>query len=233
MAQINSYGLLIRLVPYLLGHGFSGFRPFSDVVKAYDRLELWDVAWHSTVQNPWLGIGPQHFITFMERGPGSPHNIFLQWLSEWGVIATLCIVLTLSWGALSFLRGLRVRLNEGKLSLQQQCIQISVLWACVSAMVHAQISGILITPMSQLLMVLVVGYCLSVHNKEGKKGESYVKSSNAFEQVVYCLMNVMILFLSLAFYMIFYWEFIEGGYPISLDGESMAPRFWQNGAFHL
>lgn len=227
------YVVLIWLIPYVLEHGFNGFRPLTDTLKTYDRLELWSTAWALTVQNPLFGVGPQQFILSTGKGPGSPHNMVFQWLSEWGVVATLCLITALLWGGISFLIGLRKRLDKKQLTQQATYVQISALWACCSAVLHAQISGVLITPMSQLMMVLVVGYCLHAHNKESVETGARVSDYSVVARTVSGLWVSLLILLSMSFFIIFYGEFIQGGYPISIPFEPMAPRFWQNGAFQL
>ncbi len=230
MVGLIAYTVFIWLIPYLLGHGVNGFRPLSAALKTYDRVELWITAWQLALDNPLFGVGPQHFILSSDNGLGSPHNIVLQWLSEWGTLATLCFVIVMLWGGVSYLMRLKKRLERGSLSGQQTYIQISAFWAILSAVLHAQISGVFITPVSQMMMLLVVGYCLYAHDKDRVKVIAEVKD---YELSVSKLLASMLILLSITFFSIFYVEFIQGTYPVSIPFESMAPRFWQNGAFHL
>ncbi|WP_257252840.1 MULTISPECIES: O-antigen ligase [unclassified Endozoicomonas] len=225
-----AYWILIWLIPFFLGNGLDGFRPLSSALKTYDRVELWISAWQLTLQNPMLGVGPQQFILSSGNGLGSPHNVVLQWLSEWGTLATLCFVILLLWGSVSYLVGLKKRLDGGQISGRKAYIQISALWAISSAALHAQISGVLITPMSQMMMVLVVGYCLHAHVNDRLMASAQVKGC---ELIISKLLVLTLIVLSMIFFIIFYVEFIQGTYPVSIPFESMTPRFWQNGAFHL
>lgn len=221
------YIILIQLVPLMLGNtaGFEFDRFILENSTSSGRIELWKVTLQSIQENPIFGIGPQHFITLVGAGPGSPHNIILQWTSEWGIPSAICLIILTVWGGLSYLRGLQHRVHSGVLSYKQQLIQISAFTALLSASIHAQVSGVFITPMSQMLMVLVVGYCLNVHFK-------YRENKKSVPSWIVSILFILLVFFSLAYFSILYWEYFAGNYSTALFDQPNAPRFWKNGAFH-
>nr|WP_306801341.1 O-antigen ligase family protein [Endozoicomonas sp. ONNA1] len=217
------YILLVQIVPSLFGSS-SNF-DFERFVVANStssgRVELWKIALKSIQDNPVFGVGPQHFITLV-GSPGSPHNIILQWATELGIPAAICLIILIIWGGNSYLRGLIYRVHSGLLTSHQQLVQISAFTALLSASIHSQVSGVFISPMSQMLMILVVGFCMGVHSKNLT---SRVSVSKWF-------VIIFLLLFSLAYIAIFYWEYFSGNYPTTLEFQSNAPRFWRNGAFH-
>ncbi len=95
------------------------------------RVDLWDVAWRMSEDHPWLGVGTNNFRAESPnyvRQPGSPndiylitenphvvHNIYLQQLTETGIIglvlllALLTAVLRTTWRAIARLETQGVR----------------------------------------------------------------------------------------------------------------------------
>ncbi|WP_422132555.1 O-antigen ligase family protein [Endozoicomonas sp. ALD040] len=217
------YILLVQIVPSVFGitSNFDFERFVVANSTSSGRVELWKIALDSIQDNPFFGIGPQHFITLV-GSPGSPHNIILQWASEWGVPAAICLIILIIWGGMSYLRGLIYRVDTGLLSSHQQLLQISAFTALLSAGIHSQVSGVFISPMSQMLMILVLGFCMGVHSKDLISRETVSK----------WFVIILLLLFSSAYFAILYWEYFAGNYPTTLEFQPNAPRFWRNGAFH-
>lgn len=63
------------------------------------RISLWAGTWHTFLTHPWFGLGaganrwalPPEFFPHVQ-----PHNIVLQFLINWGVIATICALALLA-----------------------------------------------------------------------------------------------------------------------------------------
>jgi O-antigen ligase len=81
------------------------------------RLTLWRNAWSIFVDTPWLGCGAgnypwRSFELASLTPPGQlalpaehAHNLILQWLAEYGLIATLAVVAVLAWWLRDALRA--------------------------------------------------------------------------------------------------------------------------------
>ena len=232
MIGLLIYLLLVQCIPAILGHGFdvNAFRELGSGISSLDRLQLWKKALEVFSDHPWFGNGPQHYILKV-NGPGSPHNHILQWLSEWGAVATACFLGAVFIVVFNFFNLLnKAVLNKSEpLSVsdkENRLITICLLMGIASAFFHSQISGVFITPMSQMLMVLVFGISLARFKRKQKKQKFQNKwLTNTFYGGIF--------FLGVSYFAIFYWEFLAENYPVALFMESAAPRFWQNGAFPL
>ncbi len=220
-----AYLLLIQLVPLLLGHGLSD----ESILHRLDsgssgRLHLWQVALDAFIKSPWLGIGPQHYIT-QGTGIGSPHNIILQWLSEWGGPAALLMIGLSVYGGVRYLLGVRQRIASETVSDHSALVQVAVFMSLLTSGLYAQLSGVFITPLSQVLLVVIVGSAISFHNQE----VGVVRAPLHWLEKI--LWAVLLLFLLVTFYWVFYKEFYLGEYDLYLLWEMNAPRFWLNGDF--
>jgi hypothetical protein len=117
------------------------------------RTWLWKQSLEYAKENPVWGIGPMNFACLgPERRVGSPHNLAMQVVSEWGIPA---LGLLLGLGALlalqlyHFLRECRDREQSGA--------AVSALLACgvLAALMLCAVDGVFITPASQLSASLV------------------------------------------------------------------------------
>ena len=222
------YFVLIQLIPFSLGYGFdlSAAKRLSSDSSSLHRLELWRLSLEVFGNHPWFGNGPQHFILQTGKGPGSPHNLIFQWLSEWGGIATTAFLGGASFCILKILNGFNKITLLFNVEDENPLIKICLLMGSASAFFHSQVSGVFVTPMSQLVMMLVLGITLG-YLKQDKKNKYFEKKwlTNALYGSIF--------FLGVSYFAIFYWEFLAEQYPVALFMESAAPRFWQNGAFPL
>ncbi|RMH69330.1 MAG: O-antigen ligase domain-containing protein [Bacteroidetes bacterium] len=154
-------GLVLYVLLYaLLGdNGYSLFE--RNLARDSGRLYFWREALRLTADQPWLGVGPMHYahwghgITFAH-----PHNAVMQWLSEWGVPATLIAVGLIGWGMLAWLRHARYAVRHRP---EERGITIALTWALAAGAAHALLSGIVVMPVSQMLMVVVVGWALGCY----------------------------------------------------------------------
>src|SRR5690554_392191 len=123
------------------------------------RLEIWGEAWQHFLQHPWLGNGPGAFACFTSELVASPHNLLFLLLSEWGVFVTLlCFALALLMFA-ALVRHLRIG----------QCkkpLELSLFAILVVTVVASMMQGMILSPLSQMLIVLVFGWSLSVFSKQ-------------------------------------------------------------------
>lgn len=54
---------------------------------SYDRLDIWEATWASLKDNLFFGLGPQGYFFMQTHDQGvQPHNVFMQFLVEWGVV---------------------------------------------------------------------------------------------------------------------------------------------------
>jgi|GEM_PF-2074850 len=119
------------------------------------RLELWGAAWQAIKSNPIWGLGPMHMANVNGINPiTSPHNIYLLWMVEWGVPAFLV-------GGFIALKNFYRWIQSALLnpSVQKVALTISI----IAGIVHSGVSGLLITPLSQLLFALLLGWSIGIY----------------------------------------------------------------------
>lgn len=112
------------------------------------RLDLWLKALNTWLEHPILGVGGNHFLLQQPYTViAHPHNIWLKFLSEWGISACLLF-------ALIFLLYIQVKHKISN-------IPPILLAGTVAIFVNSIISGSLFYPVSQITSLCVLAYTLS------------------------------------------------------------------------
>lgn len=117
------------------------------------RWPLWEEAWQTFLQHPLFGAGPFSFAvdppTFYAA---HPHNATLQVMAEGGLL----VLLAASVAAGLLARGLFLTTRSGDRR------GLAYTGALIAAAVHAQVSGIIVMPISQLVGATIVGLALGL-----------------------------------------------------------------------
>ncbi|WP_422010682.1 O-antigen ligase family protein [Roseateles sp.] len=122
--------------------------PFARAAEAgqdHSRLKLWSYATDRILSSPWLGAGPMQLATISQAPATHPHNIYLQWASEYGVPAAVLASLLMLTPAALLLKQAKVSLEASDRARCQALAAISI-----AVMVDATVSGNLVLPVSQL-----------------------------------------------------------------------------------
>ncbi len=148
------YGALYLALPRLLGASWGeSAAPLTDVASGQERLVLWQAALGAIQQSPWFGIGPMHFAALHMPMGAHPHNIYLQWMAEYGLPAGLAMSATLFWVLYRIARRLRDERDTPVLA--------TAAWtACMSAAIDGLFSGNFVMPLSQCWIALAFGLML-------------------------------------------------------------------------
>lgn len=115
--------------------------------------------------SPWLGVGGRHFGCFLKedyrvdysRANGDaahPHNAILQLAVEWGIGLAVVVLAATAWLLFGLIRTLRA--SATRLEAADQAL----LGALLALGGHAMVAGVLNGPVSQMLLVLLVGWSL-------------------------------------------------------------------------
>ncbi len=160
MAGALLFCVMFVCVPLLLDQGASVENRLSNLATLSGRHELWRLAWIQIAAHPWLGIGPMHFATIHNDFGAHPHNALLQLAAEWGIPATLGLVLPAVAGLLVLLADLRRPAVSHNFLLV--CLTASLLAAGVQSMVD----GVIVIPYTQVWLVLISGWALGVHFRD-------------------------------------------------------------------
>jgi O-antigen ligase len=95
---LASFGIAVPLSLIYIPSNFWGFWRILDGLTphagyATGRLSLWLTALKGIVASPWIGHGEDQFHYAITRQPWNhPHNSVLQFLYQWGIIGTSCVL---------------------------------------------------------------------------------------------------------------------------------------------
>ncbi|MCD6184683.1 MAG: O-antigen ligase family protein [Deltaproteobacteria bacterium] len=90
------------------------------------RIEIWKTALVTIKSHLLLGVGPQGYI-FMPNNiyPNHPHNLFLQFLLEWGIVGTILFIYIFIW---IIIKGLiQFRIAKGHTIYFEKLISIAII----------------------------------------------------------------------------------------------------------
>ncbi|WP_341482952.1 O-antigen ligase family protein [Salinibacter grassmerensis] len=159
---IQGVGLVLGLGLYYLLFSADSVPPvadrFTDVSHNSQRLQYWRTCLEMAWAHPFLGAGPMHFAwpPYHYATGASPHNAVMQWLGEWGIPSTIIMASLTIWGIWSWLLQERSIIEcNGKTS---SCIQVSFAAAVLAGVAHSMVSGLILAPLSQVLLALVGGW---------------------------------------------------------------------------
>lgn len=149
------YLLFVLGLPELLSKPAMYLHRNADLVSLRGRELLWGLSADWIAIHPWLGLGPMHFAQRLTEIGAHPHNAVLQWMVEWGVPAALLLTVFVALAGLRFAAWVR---NHCSLDA------VALLAALTGAAAQSMVDGVLVMPISQLLLVLLAGWawCLVV-----------------------------------------------------------------------
>lgn len=206
------FSVMFFLIPTWLGIEpvlYDGLRTGLSV-----REVLWQAAWAMSLSNFWLGAGPMHFAALHNDIAAHPHQMILQSMAEWGVPATILMLILICRGLLSGSRFLR----------QQEGSELDAsLWiAIVGALILAQVDGVFVMPYTQTWLAILVGIAISRWSAE----PAYVPGWHVSRAMLALLSAVL-----LAAILIFdvpQLPFVQQHY-LQEHSTGWKPRFWQQG----
>lgn len=196
-------------------------RNFSSGSK---RLELWGNALKTWLDTPFFGVGPMHNAKMSSAGPdyAHVHNFYLQILSEWGSIAFFALVVLI----VMFLYSIFKNYSKANRSASNKIIFITFTWALTAGLIHAFVSGVMMTPMSQMWAVMLLAWFLGFSNR--------ILMNKQFLQIKY-IHGLYIIFLVTILWLvsddIFNLQEIYREYLMKYPNSILYPRFWGQGLF--
>ncbi len=145
---------LTVLVPLLLAGG-SEASAGGDLARldSSKRDVLWQIGWEVMQTHPLLGIGPMHYANIPNPIASHPHNLVIQFASEWGIPATL-ILIGLAFG------HLRARVADIAAASPEIFggVPLAMLCATIALLLQSLVAGTFNYPVSQVLGLLCLAY---------------------------------------------------------------------------
>ena len=129
----------------------------TTAVEDAGRLEIWRLSISALAQQPWLGLGPGQYPLQVAARPAHPHNAVLAFAADYGLPAAVLLI-ALLWRWFSPLRLTR-RLRA--MAVADARWPVALTAAAYGAFAHAQVSGVTVMPMAQLLLAVTLGLLLA------------------------------------------------------------------------
>ncbi len=154
------YAVFVLGLPQLQDLPVTFMHRTDDILTLSRRGELWSTALDYVTRYPVFGVGPMHYAYWATEVAAHPHNAVLQWLAEWGIPAALLFTGVCAMGGLAL--ALHVRRVAGQVDDRASVFQAALLAALTGAAAQAMVDGILVMPVSQMVLVLLVGWAIGV-----------------------------------------------------------------------
>jgi len=126
------------------------------------RFDYWAFALEQIQSAPLLGVGPMHYAVYPDSMGGSPHNAVLQFAAEWGLIAATLLVGIAAWALVAWVRQ-SIHVARSEDGARRTQVRVALTACLLAALAHTMVSGLVVAPMSQLLLVLVVGWAMGLY----------------------------------------------------------------------
>lgn len=204
------------------------------------RLINWRHAIEGLMQEPWLGLGPMHTAYYPNQLWRTTHNAVIQFFVEWGVVAGALLLGLALWGLWAWCSQSRRRVDEGTSANGApvgeepllEVARIALTGSLLAAGANTMVSGVIVTPASQVMMVLVLGGALGLHLPRHAPSASVSISGAQWALVAFLMVGAGVLAWAAApdaFSLserVAAWIFKE-------DTLWLQPRYWGQGAFGL
>ncbi|MDP2392217.1 MAG: O-antigen ligase family protein [Methylococcaceae bacterium] len=219
---LSFYGLLFHLLPSFLMGGILTGTVLRD--QTDDRISLWKQAGAMIHTHPWFGVGPMHYAWYPNAIAAHPHNSILQLAAEWGLPATLIMLSLAGYGIFCWLKQFNsVSLQAGN-NERNEHLAVVLFFTLVANACYSLVDGVIVMPLSQLMMAVVLGLMLGLYNDN-----QLTKKTKHFNFIRRLFAAIVLIGLV--------WSVLPELLPRLLGNEQMipkgyqtvGPRFWQEG----
>jgi O-antigen ligase len=216
LLQLNSALLPSSGPSELHAHSVAG-RP---MMHSSGRSMLWRLAAEDALENPLLGSGPTRYACDSEYLlPAHPHSFPLRIVGEMGFIAGFLLFFVTTWIGWNMVKVLQTTRN---LDSKNPPIKILLATSLIAGAIHSCVSGLLIMPASQVLMVMVAGWALGLHHRDAATTGGAVTPKNILTAGLLAAMAL----LSFSYYEL---PRLEERTAYAKDYGVGGPRFWRDG----
>lgn len=219
---LATYLLFFTLIPHLMAIEIPTILD-RELTQNNARIKLWSMAGKMVQDQPWLGAGPMHFAAQSGDIASHPHNALLQIAAEWGAPVALLVLILFGWGVLSWLKNANPHHLE-----EDKSLQAALFASLLTAAVHSLFSGIIVMPMSQVMMMIVTGWMIGI----SAQSRDVEKNHSRLKHLALLLITPMVFFSTLwsLFPEVCDVEKIQSEFVQSHpELKNLRPRFWQHG----
>ncbi|HEY0956795.1 MAG TPA: O-antigen ligase family protein [Roseateles sp.] len=212
--------LFVALPAALERHWVTHFASAKELTSSHSRDMLLSAALELTRSHPWLGAGPMQFAALVHPKGAHPHNLYLQWASEFGLpslLLLLSLLLAPLWRVSALLRR--------QVDSPPMTAALGAAW--LAALVDAGFSGNFVMPLSQVWIAIVYGLLLGSLPAPAAS----VTSAPALRRGALVLLLASQAWLCAEAWR--QWQYdparISDTSPVATVEQSPRPRFWQQG----
>ncbi len=187
-------------------------------------MKCLEMAW----MNPWLGVGPMHYAWPPNNfaSLAHPHSAFFQWLAEWGVPSTTIMSSLAVWGGWSWMKQERDA-SAGDEDLLPE-VGVALVASVLAGASHAMVSGLIVMPVSQVLLAIVGGWAWGRYNLIS--GRVMSGPSHQPHHAILCAVVLGSMFtVGAAAQDLTVIEERREAYLEAVDRNSLSPRYWTQG----
>jgi len=156
------YAMLTMAVPATVGMPAAITDQIRSMVSLSRREEIWGAALEHAERFPWFGIGPMHFAQYPNTVAAHPHNVILQFMAEWGIPAALLATFVLAAGGWAWAKQVRSA-AAAEPHARKSLLAVALLAALAGAAAQSMVDGVIVMPVSQILLVLVAGWAMGLY----------------------------------------------------------------------
>ncbi|MFW5452616.1 O-antigen ligase family protein [Thioalkalivibrio sulfidiphilus] len=147
--------LLFTVVPDRLGI-VSMNHPVERLTTSLSGRDVaWSMSARMIMENPMLGVGPMHFAAEPNVVAAHPHNAPLQLAAEWGIPATVLLMLLAASAAWRMLNTIRL---SRPLENPEDGLRIALFASLTGAAVQAMVDGMIVIPTTMVWAALSIGW---------------------------------------------------------------------------
>lgn len=199
----------------------------QDTGSYVGRLEHWQICLEMVGAHPWLGAGPMHYawppINFLPAA--HPHNAFMQWLGEWGIPSTAIMSGLTVWGGWQWMQ--QEKRGTAGSSNDTVALRVALVASVLAGAAYAMISGVLVTPVSQLMLVLVGGWAWGRYRHSESSSE--VPTTSAHVALCVLLVAAMAIVGGRGAYDLSVADERQSAFVEAVDRRYYSPRYWTQG----
>jgi hypothetical protein len=203
----------------------------GEEVQYSRRLQQWLLCLEIVRENLLLGAGPMHFAwpPFNFVRTAHPHNALFQWLAEWGLPSTLAVSGLVTWGGWRWIDRECGGVEE--CDKAPRALRVGLVASVLAGAAHALVSGLLVMPLSQVLLILVGGWVWGryQHRDEAGRDVRLIRTCSVFFGLLLVAMAIVGTGLSdLATT-----EERRAAFRDATDRGSYSPRYWTQGYLYV
>lgn len=230
-------GLHLYFIPHLLTQaGLSQpSAPSSESqLTSHTRLFFFHAAWLMAWHHPILGVGPMHYTYYgfhLNLKPGRlvahPHNAWLSIAAQWGLLVALIASAIFIQALVSIIK----QLWQSPLDTTRKTIRLGITASFAAGILHACVSGIIIMPLSQALLVVIIGWMIGEYMPK-PAWSGHINTTNWIISAVLVLIATSILIYGV-YPMWGHWSDNLLSYAQQTGSHKAAPNFWSQGFIEL